>query len=204
MNDKKSLWENVYSTKTSDQLSWTQGSPQPSIEWILDAVPDPSSKIIDVGAGNSNLVDYLLEAGYVCPSVLDLSSSALNQSRVRLKEKASQVEWIEGDITTFQPDKRFSLWHDRAVFHFLLDPIQRKQYINSLHSALIPNGRAIIATFSLKGPTQCSGLKVVRYSEAEIAAELGDAFRLIRGEQVHHVTPWKAEQAFTYVLFEKV
>jgi trans-aconitate methyltransferase len=204
MDEKKHHWENIYSTKTADKLSWAQARPSPSIEWILEAVPDRKSAVIDVGGGTSTLVDHLLEAGYMRPAVLDISSTALDQAKIRLGEKANSVEWIEANITSLTSSRKFSLWHDRAVFHFLTIRTDRELYIEALEKSLMTGGFAIIATFSPQGPTQCSGLNVMRFDEKSLKAELGDDFRLVRSENHVHLTPWGTEQAFTYCLFSRI
>jgi trans-aconitate methyltransferase len=202
-NEQKSHWENIYTTRTPEKFSWTQEQPSPSIEWILDIVPDKSAGIIDVGAGTSRLVDYLLDAGYVNPAVLDISSKALSQAQERLGDLSAQIEWIEADVTMFSGSRTFMLWHDRAVFHFLIEPESRKQYLISLQKSLRPNGYAIIATFSTTGPKQCSGMDVMQFDETSLATEMGSAFQLERSLQKKHTTPWGSNQDFIYCLFKR-
>ena len=202
MDEKKQHWEKIYSTRSSEKLSWTQEHPSPSIEWILEAVPDHSDGIIDIGGGTSLLVNYLLEAGYKNPAVLDISGNALEQAKARLAEKQSEVEWIEADITSFRPNRKYSLWHDRAVFHFLTSRTDRINYLDSLKRCLVTNGKVIIATFSSEGPSQCSGLDIMRFNETQLSEEMGDAFKLIRSLRQTHVTPWGAKQEFLYCLFQ--
>ncbi len=203
MDEKKQHWENVYNTKTAEKLSWTQPRPSPSIEWILEAAPDHQSAVIDVGGGTSTLVDHLLEAGYMRPAVLDISSAALDQARIRLGEKANSVEWIEADVTAFNSSRKFLLWHDRAVFHFLTKRTDRELYIESMKKSIATDARIIIATFSPLGPGQCSGLDVMRFDEKSLEAELGKEFMLIRSEKHTHRTPWGKDQAFIYCLFRR-
>ena len=204
VNEKKGHWEDIYTTRTADKLSWTQEHPSPSIEWIAEVIPDKKNAIIDVGAGISPLVDHLLNAGYVKPAVLDLSSKALSQAKKRLGDRSAEVEWIEADVTMFSGSRTFMLWHDRAVFHFLTEPESRKQYLISLQKNLAPNGYAIIATFSPTGPRQCSGLDVMQFDEKSLAAEMGSAFQLERSLQKKHTTPWGSNQDFVYCLFKRV
>lgn len=199
----KEHWEAIYSQKSAESRSWTQQRPSPSIDWILELVPDRSARIIDVGAGASNLVDHLLEEGYRNPVILDLSMMALKEARERLKGRADSARWIEADITTASFDQSFDLWHDRAVFHFLTSEEDRKRYVETLTKSLKPNGKAVIATFSLEGPLKCSGLEIVRYDELSLSKELGANFRLLRSEKKIHSTPWGAEQSFVYCAFEK-
>lgn len=202
MDDRRSHWEKIYSTKTPDDLSWTQASPSPSIDWIKSALTDRSSSIIDIGGGNSRLVDALLKEGYARPAILDLSSAALKQSRDRLGDADSKVEWIEGDVTQFRPTRKFALWHDRAVFHFLTKREDRERYCQVLRSALEPRGQVLLATFSPTGPVQCSGLNVMHFDEAGLENELGSGFVLQRSEEMRHVTPWGSSQDFLYCLFK--
>ena len=146
-------------------------------------------------------MDHLLDLGYSKLAVLDVSGAALNASRSRLEARAAAVEWLEGDVTTFEPPHRYALWHDRAAFHFLTDAGDRARYVATLRRALNPGGAVIIATFALDGPPKCSGLDVVRYDERSIAAELGAEFELREVRREAHVTPGKAEQQFHYFRF---
>ncbi len=197
----KAHWDKVYETKSSAQTSWTQSTPSPSIDWILEVVPDRKDGVVDVGGGASVLVDHLLNAGYKLPAVMDISSTALHHSKTRLGVRQSLVEWIEGDVTAFTAPRPFALWHDRAVFHFLTDSNARKRYFESVRSSLLPNGKLIVATFSDSGPSKCSGLEVMRYDENGLVKAVGSNFDIIRLERKVHMTPWAAEQNFIYGLF---
>lgn len=203
MSEKKSHWETVYSTKPPEKLSWTQPAPSPSLEWIVEALPKHDGRVIDIGGGISELVDRLLEKGFVRPAVLDISSAALSQAKARLGDRSREVEWIEADITSFERPSEFSLWHDRAVFHFLTAPEDRRRYVSNLKRSLRPGGFVLLATFSPEGPAKCSGLDVMRYDEEGLAAELGPEFRLVKSERKTHTTPWGASQAFVYTLFAR-
>lgn len=204
MDEKKQHWETIYSTKTSDKLSWTQEQPSPSIEWILETLPDRNAGVIDIGGGISPLIDHLLTAGYVKPAVLDISASAIEHAKNSLGDRQSKVEWIEADVTDYEPARKFELWHDRAVFHFLTRREDRERYIATLRKSLFPDGKTIIATFSPQGPGQCSGLDVMRFDESALAAELGNDFELLRGERRTHMTPWGTSQEFVYCIFKFV
>lgn len=197
-------WENIYSRKTSDELSWTQSDPNPSLKWIEEVLPNRDSSIIDIGGGNSILIDHLLKVKFIRPSVLDISRAALRQSQDRLAEKKYLVDWIECSVTNMDLNKTFSLWHDRAVFHFLINPSERIKYIENLRKHLAKNGKVIIATFSHHGPLQCSGLDVMRFDENSLSAELGSDFKLIRTLNQIHSTPWGSNQEFIYCMFEKL
>jgi len=160
--------------------------------------------IIDVGGGASTLVDDLLDDGYINVTVLDLSAAALAESRQRLGVRSDHATWVEADIThaTFAPHS-IDLWHDRAVFHFLTTQADREAYVRQVLHALKPGGHVIMATFGSEGPTQCSGLPVMRYAPDELHAEFGEAFTMLaHEEQVHH-TPVGAEQQFIYCMCRK-
>jgi SAM-dependent methyltransferase len=201
MDEKKRHWETTYKTKSSEKLSWTQDRPTPSIDWIIETTPARDAAIIDVGGGTSHLVDHLLDADYGRPTVLDISSAAIEQARFRLGKREALVDWIESDIVDYQPLRKFSLWHDRAVFHFLTRREDREKYIETLKNALLPEGKIILATFSPHGPGQCSGLDVMRFDEGALASELGSSFKLLRSERRIHATPWGTSQEFVYCCF---
>jgi trans-aconitate methyltransferase len=204
MTTRKDHWENVYVTKNRDQLSWTQNNRSTSIEWMLRLSPNHDAKVIDIGGGTSEFVDQLLDAGFPSPTVLDISSSAIEKAKQRLGQNSQLVKWITTDVATFQPTEKYNLWHDRAAFHFLTKKEDRAHYIAVLKASLPIDGYALIATFAPNGPEKCSGLEVVRYSEEDLAAELGSDFELVKSQRETHVTPWGSEQAFVYCLFQKV
>jgi SAM-dependent methyltransferase len=201
MMDRKSHWEAVYSSKGPSEASWYQPEARLSMRWIQQLAPDLAAPIIDVGGGASVLVDQLLAAGYINMTVLDLVGAALQRTQRRLGEAARRVRWIEGDVLSAAlPPKRFAFWHDRAVFHFLTDPVDRVRYVAQLRSALEPGGYVLIATFAADGPTRCSGLDVARYTPSELHAQLGTGFELVAEEREEHRTPTRAQQAFTYCI----
>ena len=169
--DVKAHWEHVYRTKQPATLSWYQAEPARSLELIAGAGAGPDSTIIDVGGGDSTLVDALLSRGIGRLTVLDLSGAALDRARARLGALAERVTWLEADVTRATlPAGACDIWHDRAVFHFLTHAEARRSYIATAMRALRPGGSAIMATFALDGPTRCSGLDVVRYSPESLAA----------------------------------
>ena len=196
-------WNEIYETKTPDDVSWYQRSPAISLRIIQTSGVDPSTGVIDVGGGASALAEHLLEAGYSYLAVLDISAAALVHARQRMGANAAKVEWIEADITRFAPSRQFGVWHDRAVFHFLTDHSDRWSYVEAMTHTLLPGGHAIIATFALDGPEKCSGLEVVRYDAPAIAAELGGDFELVEQVDETHITPWDTEQRFSYFHFVK-
>jgi len=199
--DRKQHWEQVYETKSPDEVSWFQQRPELSLRLIGAINVGKADGIIDVGGGASVLADFLLDEGYENLTVLDISSAALARARQRLGERAAKVKWIEVDVTTFQSPATFAVWHDRAVFHFLTVAADRAAYVRALREALRPGGHAIIATFAADGPTRCSGLDVARYDAPSIWAELGVGFELQEEVREVHRTPWETEQAFSYFRF---
>jgi SAM-dependent methyltransferase len=201
--DKAKFWDQVYQTKTEAQYSWFQPSPTRSLELIQDSKLPLTAAILDVGGGDSLLVDHLLELGYADVTVLDISAIALEKARLRLKINAHKVSFIQSDITRFVPAKKFNLWHDRAAFHFLTDAAQIENYLTTAHQALLPGGNLIISTFSKQGPEKCSGLPITQYSGADLKSLFGKHFQCITVHEDTHITPWGAQQSFTYARFIK-
>jgi 2-polyprenyl-3-methyl-5-hydroxy-6-metoxy-1,4-benzoquinol methylase len=202
-DQRKHHWEEVYAAKAATEVSWFQPIPATSLAMIRASGIALDASVIDVGGGASTLVDHLLAAGYRSITVLDLAASALDVARRRLGQAADRIDWITADILTWRPAARFDLWHDRAVFHFLTEPPQRKAYLDTLKLALKPGGTAILATFALDGPDRCSGLPVQRYSPASLAAELGGEFTLVESASEEHLTPSGAVQRFVYCRFNR-
>tara|TARA_Y100000310_G_scaffold190110_1_gene190081 strand:- start:268 stop:909 length:642 start_codon:yes stop_codon:yes gene_type:complete len=204
--DMKKHWEEIYCTKDYDEVSWYQTNPKTSINLILSANLDKESHIIDVGGGDSNLVDNLLNLGFKNISVLDISKKALEKSQQRLGEKAKIIKWIESDITDFDTENKFDIWHDRAVFHFLTSEEDIKKYADSVKKLLKPEGFLIISTFSIKGPEKCSGLNVTRYSEETMKKlfEEDNRFEHIKSLEEIHNTPFQTNQCFIYNVFKKI
>jgi 2-polyprenyl-3-methyl-5-hydroxy-6-metoxy-1,4-benzoquinol methylase len=199
----KSRWEQVYQTKSPTDVSWYQTHPALSLKLIASTGIGKGDGIIDVGGGASVLVDCLLDAGYQNVAVLDVSASAIQHAKARLGQRAAAVEWYEADITTFCSPRRFAVWHDRAVFHFLTDAVDRRNYVSILKEILVPNGHLIIATFALTGPLKCSGLDVKRYDAKLLQAEVSDEFALLETHEETHQTPWDTEQKFVYCRFQR-
>ena len=199
--DKKKHWQTVYETKKPNQVSWTQEIPKTSLEFIHSFRLNKSAKIIDVGGGDSKLVDYLLEEGFENVTVLDISSTSLERAKIRLGEKANKVNWIVSDITEFEPNMTFDVWHDRAAFHFLTTTDQIKKYIQTARTSV--NGFLIIGTFSKNGPEKCSGLEIKQYNETELTSELENAFVKIKCVTEDHITPFDTIQNFLFCSFQK-
>lgn len=203
MLDRKDHWENVYKDKSPQEVSWYVTEPLLSMQMIHNSLLELDAPIIDVGGGASVLVDHLLLEGYSRVSVLDISANALACARKRLGGRADSVEWYEDDVTCFNPPHQYSLWHDRAVFHFLTDEADRQSYVEVLRRALESCGHVIIAAFAIGGPTQCSGLDIVQYDAEKLQAELGEAFELVEEGSELHITPANKEQEFAYFRFVK-
>jgi 2-polyprenyl-3-methyl-5-hydroxy-6-metoxy-1,4-benzoquinol methylase len=201
--DRHAHWQNVYQTRGEQQVSWSQPSPDPSLRLIEEFAPGKSASIIDIGGGASRLVDALHERGYRHLTVLDISEAALQSAKARLGADAASVQWIAADVTKWQSAQAFDIWHDRAAFHFLVDPRDRDAYIARLHQGLASGGYAIIATFALDGPEKCSGLPVQRYDHVALGKALGPAFALVHHQPHHHVTPWGAAQSFQLSVFRR-
>lgn len=202
---EKTHWEQVYSTKQADAVSWFQAHAERSVRLIHDTGVPLSASIIDVGGGASTLVDDLLHGGYGQLSVLDLSAAALATARQRLGDDGAAVQWIEANVTDVRlPKHGYDVWHDRAVFHFLATLEDRQAYVRTVLHAVKPGGHVIVATFAEDGPSQCSGLPVRRYSANALHAEFGEPFTLLRHEKDSHITPLGAIQQFVYCYCRKL
>jgi 2-polyprenyl-3-methyl-5-hydroxy-6-metoxy-1,4-benzoquinol methylase len=195
----KDHWEEVYTTKATDAVSWFQPHANLSLDLIKATGVCRDAAIIDVGGGASTLVDDLLANGFDNLTVLDLSAAALAAARKRLGIQAAKVKWIEADITKANlPNYQFDVWHDRAVFHFLTTPEERSAYVQAVFHSVKPGGHVIVATFAEDGPNQCSGLPVMRYRADELHDEFGESFSLLRSEKEAHHTPSGTVQQFVY------
>ena len=200
-NDRKAHWETVYETKSPEQVSWTQEKPQISLDFVHSLGVDKKANIIDVGGGDSKLVDFLLDEGYERITVLDISSKAIQRAKKRLGERADKVKWVVSDITEFEPMETYDVWHDRAAFHFLVAPDQIERYLNIVQIAV--SGFLVLGTFSDKGPKKCSGLEVVQYNEEKMAALFKDRFDKIKCLTEDHTTPFGTVQHFIFCSFKK-
>jgi SAM-dependent methyltransferase len=198
MTDRKQHWEKVYQDKSPLEVSWYQKDPDLSLQLIQRSGITLDAAVIDVGGGASTLVDTLCDEGYTNVSVLDVSASALGHTRDRLADKAGMVEWYTQDITCFRPPHKFSLWHDRAVFHFLTSRSDREKYLSVLKQALEPGGHLIIMAFATDGPVKCSGLDIVQYDAEKLMTELGPEFELLETGYETHITPAGNQQKFAF------
>ncbi|MEL0275059.1 MAG: class I SAM-dependent methyltransferase [Flavobacteriaceae bacterium] len=201
MNNKQAHWENIYTYKSPQEVSWTQKKPALSLSWIQSLHLPKDAPIIDVGGGESLLVDHLIDMGYSDLTILDISQAALNKSQERLGSKAKLVQWIQADITTFQPKRNYTLWHDRAVFHFLTQKDDIATYTKMVSTAV--DQYLLMSTFSKEGPLKCSGLPITQYDAESILANFSATFELIQQDLEVHTTPFDTTQAFIYALFKK-
>lgn len=199
--DARQHWNHVYQTKSPDAVSWYRPHLEKSLALIRRAAGDLSAAIVDVGGGESTLVDDLLAAGYRDVTVLDISPTAIEVAKKRLGNNADRVTWLAADITEADlPEHRYDVWHDRAVFHFLTEPRQRAAYVRQVARAVKPGGHVIVAAFGPEGPQQCSGLDVVRYDADALHDEFGNHFRLVDSTTELHETPFGTTQQFVYCL----
>jgi SAM-dependent methyltransferase len=202
--DRTSHWQRVYRTKAEDDVSWFETSPALSLQMIEAAGLTTETCVLDVGGGDSRLMDALVARGLTCLAVLDISAAALERARVRLGGAGAVPTWIVADVTSDWSLQPVDIWHDRAVFHFLTDAKDRERYREHLQTTLKPGGTAIFATFALEGPEQCSGLAVARYSPETLAAELGSNYQLASSFNHAHQTPGGSVQVFQYSRFTRV
>ncbi len=192
-------WDDVYRRDDLSTLSWHQREPAVSLELIDALGVDPREAVVDVGGGASSLAGRLLARSFTDVTVLDLATPALEAARNRLGPSAAQVVFVEEDVRHWRPDRRFSLWHDRALFHFFVEADDRRRYLRSLQHALAPGGAVVLATFASDGPGTCSGLPVARYDPAALASVFGPVFELVEERREEHVTPSGRVQPFTWV-----
>lgn len=196
---KRDHWEGVYRAKGPDEVSWYRPHLDRSLAFLDRAGLSTDAAILDVGGGASTLVDDLLGRGFTRLTVLDLSGAAIEQAMQRLGPVADRVTWIVGDVTEVAlPEHAYDFWHDRAVFHFLIDEAARNRYVAQVRRALKPNGHIVVATFGPEGPEKCSGLPVMRYSAEGIHDQFGNEFRKVGSDREVHRTPWGTEQEFVY------
>ena len=197
--DPKTHWDRVYDTKTQDGVSWYRQHLETSLALIDSAARGLSASVIDVGAGESTLVDDLLARGYQNITVLDVSQTAIDVTKKRLGAAAQYVHWLVADVTQIKLEPRsYDVWHDRAVFHFLTSVEQRIAYVRQVAHAVKRGGHVIVSTFGPEGPKQCSGLDVVRYDANSLHGQFGSRFRLVKSSEEFHQTPFHTIQQFLY------
>jgi ubiquinone/menaquinone biosynthesis C-methylase UbiE len=201
--DRKKHWENIYTTKELEACSWFQPTPVTSLEFIEQSGISKSSKIIDIGGGDSFLTDSLLEKGYTDITVLDISEAALDRAKQRLGERAEKVKWVVGDAASFAPSEKYDLWHDRAAFHFLTDQNDVNNYAVTAKNTLKETGVLIVGTFSENGPKKCSGIDIKQYSKEGLSRVFENGFKRLKCVNVDHPTPFNTTQNFTFCSFQK-
>jgi 2-polyprenyl-3-methyl-5-hydroxy-6-metoxy-1,4-benzoquinol methylase len=202
--DVQTHWEKIYTEKAPDAVSWYRPHLETSLTLIGKAALGHSAAIIDVGGGESTLVDDLLARGCEKITVLDISQSAIDANKERLGKASERVQWLVADITKAELDPTaYDVWHDRGVFHFLTAASERAAYVGQVAHSVKRGGHVIISTFGLEGPTKCCGLDVVRYDARTLNAEFGNSFRLAEALTELHITPAGNRQQFTCCLFQK-
>ncbi len=199
--DRKQHWEKVYQTKNLNEVSWYEPKPTTSLAFFKEFDISKSAKIIDIGGGDSFLVDNLLDLGYTDITVLDISETAIDRAKKRLGDKANLVKWIVSDAATFEPTEKYDFWHDRAAFHFLTDVNEIDQYIQIIKRGLSDAGILVIGTFSVDGPEKCSGIEIQQYSEESLSKRLMEFFNKIKCIEVDHATPSNKIQHFIFCSF---
>jgi ubiquinone/menaquinone biosynthesis C-methylase UbiE len=202
-DNEKSHWDNVFATKAENEVSWFQAYPQTSVDFLTFFNLSLDNNIIDIGGGDSHLVDVLLEKGFKNIYVLDISKNALDRARQRLGDKAKLVHWIVSDITEFIPDVQFDFWHDRAAFHFLTKENKIEEYVRIAENSIKPVGYLVIGTFSENGPEKCSGLAIKQYSKSAMEHCFENAFSSIKCITEDHHTPFNTSQHFLFCGFQR-
>ncbi|MCF8237809.1 MAG: class I SAM-dependent methyltransferase [Saprospiraceae bacterium] len=203
MEDRKKHWEKVYQTRESADSSWYQPTPKTALDYLNQFKIPLHAKIIDIGGGDSLLVDHLLDLGYKFITVLDISERAIERAKKRLGERGAAVQWIVADAADLHLTEQYDVWHDRAAFHFLTKEEEVTHYLEAAYRHIRPGGLLILGTFSEQGPTRCSGLDIKQYSESSMTARLAKYFDKIECKTVDHVTPAKTVQNFIFCSFRK-
>ncbi|RYJ50578.1 class I SAM-dependent methyltransferase [Flavobacterium petrolei] len=203
LQDRKNHWENIYQTKSLEEVSWYQPTPETSLALIKEFDLPKSAKIIDIGAGDSFLVDHLLDLGFVNITILDISASAIERAKQRLGNKSANIKWIVADASDFQPKEQYDFWHDRAAFHFLTADKEIDNYIQTAANAVSKNGIMVIGTFSEQGPKKCSGIEIQQYSESTLVSRFLKHFEKIECFTIDHKTPFDTVQNFVFCSFKR-
>ena len=202
--DKKQHWENIYQTKELNEVSWFQPKPETSLNFFEEFAISSTAKIIDIGGGDSFLIDHLLLLGYIDITVLDISNSAIERAKKRLGSNAEKVKWIVSDIVDFEPTESYDVWHDRAAFHFLTNKEDREKYVSIADKGLTNDGLLIVGTFSETGPLKCSGVEIQQYSEISLIEQMKSKFQKTNCFTIDHTTPFNTIQNFLFCSFKKV
>jgi trans-aconitate methyltransferase len=202
--DRKKHWENIYQTKDLKDVSWYQPTPTTSLDFLKQFNISTTAKIIDIGGGDSFLVDHLLDLGYTDLTVLDISAASLDRAKQRLGDRATKVKWIVADAATFKPTEQYDFWHDRAAFHFLTQEQEITNYIDTIQKSIKPTAVLVIGTFSEQGPKKCSGINIKQYSETTMTDRLKKFFEKVKCITVDHQTPFDTIQNFIFCSYKKL
>ena len=202
--DRKKHWENIYQTKDLKDVSWYQPTPTTSLDFLKHFNIPTTAKIIDIGGGDSFLVDHLLDLGYTDLTVLDISAASLDRAKQRLGDRSTKVKWIVADAATFKQTEQYDFWHDRAAFHFLTQEQEITNYIDTIQKSIKPTGILVIGTFSEQGPKKCSGIEIKQYSETTMTDRLKKFFEKVKCITVDHQTPFDTIQNFIFCSFKKL
>jgi len=200
--DRKKHWENIYSTKQLNEVSWYQPTPETSLKFIEELNIPKTASIMDIGGGDSFLVDNLLQLGYQNITVLDISKKAIERAKLRLGKQSKNVKWIEADVSDFNPTEAYDLWHDRAAFHFLTEEQEIENYLKSAQKGVKDSGHLIVGTFSTDGPKKCSGIEITQYSESTLTKRFSK-FKKVNCRLIEHETPFNTKQSFIFCTFKK-
>lgn len=203
MESKKNHWENIYQNKNLTEVSWYQPMPTTSLAFFQNLNVPKNAKIIDVGGGDSLLIDNLLALGFTDLTVLDISDTAIAKAQKRLGDQAKNVKWIVANVADFMPAEKYDFWHDRATFHFLTSQPEVEKYINLINKNIVPDGKLVIGTFSENGPTKCSGIEIKQYSKKTLVQTIGHYFNKIKCFTENHTTPFDTIQNFVFCSFAK-
>ena len=202
--DRKKHWENIYDNKMLKDVSWYQPTPKTSLDYFKDLNIPRDAKIIDIGGGDSFLVDHLLDLHYTNLTVLDISEAAIERAKERLGQRALQVTFVVSDVVDFVPETKYDVWHDRAAFHFLTHEDDVKRYVQTARKALRDKSNLIIGTFSEKGPLKCSGIEIKQYSAETLTAKFAEEFEHISCQYIDHTTPSNSIQNFVFCAFKAI
>ncbi|NNE29747.1 MAG: class I SAM-dependent methyltransferase [Saprospiraceae bacterium] len=202
--DRKAHWENIYETRPLDTVSWYQPKPETSLRYFKALATRKDARILDVGGGDSFLVDHLLDEGYSDITILDISEKGIERAKARLGDRAEKITWINSDITNFEPEGQYDLWHDRAAFHFLNSEEEIQKYLEIASKAIRPGGNLVLGTFSTEGPTKCSGIEIRQYSPGSMIELFGKNFFNVGYQTIDHKTPKGGLQNFVFCSFQRL
>lgn len=204
MNNLEKHWNQIYSTKSDNEVSWYQENPETSINLIQQYTTNKNDEIIDIGGGNSNLAKALCTLGYKKTAILDISEHAITISKTKLSNCKNHYTFINNNILSFKAETKYRLWHDRAVFHFLTTTTDISRYIEIASNSIVQNGYLVLATFSKTGPKKCSGLPICQYNKQEIEVLFSKSFMLIDSFKQTHETPFNTQQNFIWNVLKKI